>query len=571
MPEPPSPRRPRLPSGVRLAFDEWRGFADRRYRPYQGIGVGSAAVFALAGDGLTIPLLLALGAPPAVATVIGVLPLTFSAAQLFVPSLLRRTDGNLRGVTLAILAVGETRGFVLAGIVLLHVLGILPAAFAIAGVAAVMSLGGAASAIGGTNLLAWYGAILLETERRFVAPRVMGITQGLGAALLLPVALGVQAGLDTIGLAVYAVVFVAAGVAGLGELAAVLRLRRPGRVRVARRGESPPRSPATDRFIRIIALAAAGAGFGPYLSIYAMSVLGLPASFAILISAVSSAASLAAATVVGGLLSRGSASRTLRVSFVLRGGGILAALLAFPGNPAAGLVLLVVAAVVSAGAAAGTLAANERLLRLTGGVDLIGAQSRFVAGSAVGVTAGQFASAGVLSIPPLLLGSPAGFAAFAILMVGSGLSRVLLATRVEVSATWSTATAAFTVEELQGRTPLPPKEHPGQPPAAGWPIEIKATSRAAEAAAGAVAAEAAAAAEAVAAPGPDGAAASEPPAAEDAAPSRAAAEPVEMVRAAEAPVERVAEVADAAGADTSAPVEPPDVPVGETGVDRDTH
>ncbi len=386
MPELPSPRRPRLPSGARLAVDEWRAFGHRRYRPYQGIGVGSAAVFALAGDGLTIPLLLALGAAPALATVIGVLPFTFSAAQLLVPSLLRRTDGNLRGVTVAILVVGETRGFLLAAIVLLHVVGVLPAPIAILGVAAVMSLGGAASAIGGTNLLAWYGAILLEPERRFVAPRVMGITQGLGAALLLPVALGVQAGLDAVGLAVYAAVFIAAGLAGLGEVAAVLRLRYPGRVRVARRGERPPANPETERFIRIIAIAAAGAGFGPYLSIYAISILDAPASFAILLSAVSSGASLVAATLVGGLLSRGSASRTLRLSFVLRGGGILLALLAFPGNPAAWLILLVVAVVVSAGAAAGTLAANERLLRLTGGVDLIGAQSRFVAGSALGVT-----------------------------------------------------------------------------------------------------------------------------------------------------------------------------------------
>jgi hypothetical protein len=456
VPELPSPRRPRVPSGARLAVDEWRAFGHRRYRPYQGIGVGSAAVFALAGDGLTIPLLLALGAAPALATVIGVLPFTFSAAQLLVPSLLRRTDGNLRGVTVAILVIGETRGFLLAAIVLLHVAGVVPAALAVVGVAAVMSLGGAASAIGGTNLLAWYGAILLEPERRFVAPRVMGITQGLGAALLLPVAVGVQAGLDTIGLAIYAAVFVAAGLAGLGEVAAVLRLRHPGRVRVARRGESPPANPETERFIRIIAIAAAGAGFGPYLSIYAISILDAPASFAILLSAVSSAASLVAATLVGGLLSRGSASRTLRLSFVLRGGGILLALLAFPGNPAAWLILLVVAVVVSAGAAAGTLAANERLLRLTGGVDLIGAQSRFVAGSALGVTTGQFASAGVLALPPIVLGTPVGFAAFAILMIGSGLTRVILATRVEVSATWSTATAAYSVAELRGTTPLPP-------------------------------------------------------------------------------------------------------------------
>lgn len=451
MPRLPSPPRPRLPAGARLAADEWRSFGDRRYRPYQGIGVGSAAVFALAGDGLTIPLLLALGAPAAVATVIGVLPFTFSAAQLLVPSLLRRTDGNLRGVTLAILVIGETRGFLLATIVLLHVLGLLPAALAIAGIAAVMCLGGAASAIGGANLLAWYGAILSDPERRFVAPRVMGITQGLGAVLLLPVALGVQAGLPAVGLAVYAVVFVAAGIAGLGELAAVTRLGRPGRVRVARRRDRPPLSPETRSFIRIVGLAAAGAGFGPYLAIYAIAVLGQTAGYAIFLSAVSAASSLVAATLVGSLLNRGSASRTLRLSFILRGGGILLGLLAFPGNPAAWLVLLVVAAVVSAGAAAGTMAANERLLRLTGGVDLITAQSRFVAGSAAGLTIGQLASASVLAALPVT------FSTFAILMTGSGLMRLFLTTRIEVSATWQTATAAFDVAELRrAALPMPP-------------------------------------------------------------------------------------------------------------------
>ncbi len=434
-------------------------FAGRRYRPYQGIGVGSAAVFALAGDGLTIPLLLALGAPAALATIIGVLPFTFSAAQLLVPSLLRRTDGNLRGVTLAILVVGETRGFLLAATVLLHVAGLLPAGAAIAAIAAVMSLGGAASAIGGANLMAWYGAILAEPDRRFVAPRVMGITRGLGAALLLPVALGVQAGLTTIGLAVYAAVFLAAGVAGLGELAAVMRLRHPGRVRVAGRGQQPPPSRATRDFIRIITLAAAGAGFGPYLSIYAISILGATAGFAILLSAVSAGASLVTATVVGGLLSRGSASRTLRLSFILRGGGILLALLAFPGNALAWLVLLVVAAVVSAGASAAVLASNERLLRLTGGVDLIGAQSRFVAGTAAGITVGQMSSAAVLAVLPV------AFSTFAILMTGSGLMRLILTTRIEVSATWSTATGAFDIAELRRAAKLPPAA-PGTTPAA---------------------------------------------------------------------------------------------------------
>jgi len=443
MPRAPLLPRPRPPAGARLALDGWRAFGHRRYRPFHGIGIGGAAVTALAGDGLTIPLLLALGAPPAVATVIGVLPYTLAAAQLLVPALLRRTDGNLRGVTIAILAVGETRGFFLAAIVGLHVGGFVSADVAVAGIAAVMTLGGAASAIGGANLLAWYGAILAEPDRRFVAPRVMGIGQGLGAALLFPVALGVQAGLDRFGLAVYGIVFVAAGLAGLGELAAVSRLRRPGRVRVAARGVRPALSPETSRFIRVVTLAAAGAGFGPYLAIYAISILGAGPGFAILLSAVSAAASLIASTVVGGLLGHGSASRTLRVSFVMRGGGILLALLAFPGNPLAWLILLVVAAIVSAGAAVHVLAVNERLLRLTGGIDLIAAQSRFVAGTSAGLTVGQLASAVVLAALPTT------FATFAILMAGSGLARLGLAPRIEVSATWSSATAAYDVAELR--------------------------------------------------------------------------------------------------------------------------
>jgi hypothetical protein len=431
------------PAGARTSVKEWRTFGDRRFRVFQGIGTTAAAVFALAGDGLTIPLLLALGTPAAVATVIGVLPYAFSSAQLLVPALLRRTDGNLRRVTLGILAVGETRGFVLAAIVVLHELHLIPTIVAIAAIATVMSIAGAASAIGGANLLAWYGAVLPERERRFVAPRVMGITQGLGAMLLLPVALVVQAGLGAIGLLVYAIIFGMAGIFGVLELAVLQRLQRPGRVRVAPRGEAPARSPEANRFIRAVAIAAFGAGMGPYLSIYSISILGLPPGFAVLLSAISSAASLVAATVVGGWLNRGSASRTLRLSFVLRGGSMILGLFAFPGNPLAWLVLCVVAAVVSAGAAAGTLAANERLLRLTGGADLIGAQAAFVAESAAGLTIGQ-TSAGVL-----LAVLPFGFPAFAFLYAVSGATRLILAARVEVAANWSSATATFDVAELK--------------------------------------------------------------------------------------------------------------------------
>jgi len=425
------------------ARDEWRAFFGRRYRHYQGIGISSAVVFALAGDGLTIPLLLGLGTPPGIATIIGVLPVGFAIVQLFVPGILRRTGGNLRLVTLEILAVGETRGLLLAAIVAAHASGHLGATGAIVAIAVTMSLAGAASAIGGTNLLAWYGAVLAEPERRFVAPRVMGITWGLGAVLLLPVALLVQAGLASVGVIVYAGVFAVAGLVGLAEVAVVARMHRPGRVRVPAGAATAPLEPATRRFVQVVSIASFGSGLCPYLSIYAMSVLGLPAGFAIVLSAIAAGSALLTSTIVGGWLHRGSSSRLLRVSFVLRGGSVLAGPLAFPGNPLAWLVLCGIAAVVSAGAASGTIAANERLLRLSGGINLIGAQARYVAGTSLALTGGQLASGSLLTVAPL------GYPVFAALFAVSGLFRLALVPRVEVAATWSSATGAFDVAEMR--------------------------------------------------------------------------------------------------------------------------
>jgi hypothetical protein len=321
-----------------------------------------------------------------------------------------------------------------------------------------MTMGGAATTIGGANLLAWFGAILPDPERRFVAPRVMGLNLGLGAILLLPVAILVQLTQPAIGVLVYAIVFIIAGIAGIAELEVVRRLRRPGRVHVA---EPPPATPGDDlaepidpatghpvsrpidRFLRSILVAAFGAGFGPYLSIYAISVLGLPAAFAILLAALSSAASLISATIVGGLLGRGSSSRTLRLSFLMRGGSMILGLLAFPQNPLAGLILCVVAIVASAGAAAGTLAANERLMRLAPGPELLRAQGRFVAGTAAGVTIGQLSNAAILAILPL------GYTAFAILFAVSGLTRFFTAAQADVSPTWSSSTMAYRTKDLQ--------------------------------------------------------------------------------------------------------------------------
>ena len=137
--------------GFRTAIAEWRAFGHPRHRTFLGIGTSSAVVAALAGDGLTVPLLLTLGAHPAVATVIGVLPVAFSAAQLYVPWLLEKSGGDLRGVTLIILAAGELRGFFLAAITFLTWAGVLPNLAAIVLIAVVMSLGGAATTIGGCD------------------------------------------------------------------------------------------------------------------------------------------------------------------------------------------------------------------------------------------------------------------------------------------------------------------------------------------------------------------------------------------------------------------------------------
>ena len=473
--------------GARRAIAEWRAFGHERYRTFLRIGVTAAVVSALAGDGLTVPLLLGLGAHPAVATIIGVLPTAFSVAQLRVPWLLDRTDGDLRRVTLVILAVGETRGFLLALFTLLGWAGWIPSAVAIVGIGVVMSLGGAATTIGGTNLLAWYGAILPDAERRFAAPRVMGLTLGLGAILLLPVAILVQVATAALGVRIYALVFVVAGIAGIFELAVIRRLPRPGRVRVARpkAGTSAVPPPvALEPFIRSILFAGFGAGLGPYLSIYSISVLGLPPSFAILLSALASGASLITATVVGGMLARSSASRTLRISYVMRGGSMFLGLLAFPGQPLAWLVLCAIAVIASAGAAAATLASNERLIRIAGGPALIGAQGRFVAANAIGMTTGQVANGVILALAPL------SYVTFAGLFLVSGATRMVVASRAEVSATWGTSTAAFRIEDLRaaaakagatanaGATAQPLLEEPAEGIVAPPPIEVAPEGRA---------------------------------------------------------------------------------------------
>ena len=85
-----------LRTGFRSTLAGWRAFGAPRYATYRGIGTSAALAGSLAGDAITTPLLLVLGTHPAIVMVIGVLPFTLSSAQLLVPALLRRADGNLQ-------------------------------------------------------------------------------------------------------------------------------------------------------------------------------------------------------------------------------------------------------------------------------------------------------------------------------------------------------------------------------------------------------------------------------------------------------------------------------------------
>ena len=88
-----------LVSGA-LAVQDWQRFAAPRFRTYHYLAMAQGVVGVLAGFDVVIPFALAIGTPPFVAVLLGVLPLAGGMAQLLVPRLLDRTDGNLRGLTI---------------------------------------------------------------------------------------------------------------------------------------------------------------------------------------------------------------------------------------------------------------------------------------------------------------------------------------------------------------------------------------------------------------------------------------------------------------------------------------
>ena len=389
------------------------------------LAVAQGFIGALTGPAITIPLLLALGAHPAVATVVAVLPAAGTVAQRWLPAWLDRTDGNLRGLVVLFATIGEPRGLFLAGLVALAAVGLLPAWAAIALIGIVSGLLGALGAMAYSLQQSWYQIILPEEDRRLVAPRLGGIALGIGSVVLLPIALTIDGLFAGIGLWAYVLPLAISGLAGLVPLVVLRRLPAPGRIRVPRSvGWGGDDRARLRRHGNVMTLALLSAGLSPFLSVYAITILGTGAGFAIAVSATSSATLVLSSLYVSSHLRGGSSSRLLHRSFVLRGIALLLGLAAHPANPLAPAVVVAMAVLLAMGDTAGQLAANERLMRLATGPDVLAFQSHFVVRT-VGAYAGGVGASSLV----MLLG---GWPAFAILFAAAGASRFAAARATEV-------------------------------------------------------------------------------------------------------------------------------------------
>ena len=446
-------------SSARSIATEWGLFLrGPSYGPYRRQSMAAGGVQALSGPGLALPLLLILGVSPALTTLMLTSLIAGPAMQLAMPTLLRAWGGHFRAITTALTAVGETVGLWVAPALLgVAVLG-WPPAVAAAAVSAALFVNGFASGTAYSNMGVWFHIVLPERERRFVAPRTAGLSAGVAALVLLPVALaldalvsGARGALPSIpdaGLIPFALMYAAGGLCGLAEVAAVRGFLDPGRVHQGKEARSPAGSSELSRFLRVAGLAAFGSGIAPYMSIYAMTVLHASAGFAVSLSAASMGAGIAASTVAAAVLAHRSSSRALRVSYIALGAGYA---LALGANPLVADALLVLAGaniLVAAGAAVGRLAVNERLFRLIGDSDAMSASARFIGTTATGATAGSVVMAGAIAV------APPAFAVYGVLFALSGLARLWTAFGMDVSPSWNSAVNerfARRAEYLSGR------------------------------------------------------------------------------------------------------------------------
>jgi hypothetical protein len=263
------------------------------------------------------------------------------------------------------------------------------------------------------------------------------LTMALSTALLLPAGFVLDAGTRAIGLWAYGGFFVVGGLASTLTPLAIARLPHPGRVLVAQESaggtEMPPEF---RRFTDVSAIGSFGQGILPTLSLYALSILGMSAGFAVALSGVAAGGALAGSLLAGSFLLGGSSSRVLRVSFFFRAVAAACCVAAMPGNPAAPLLLLVGTAFFNGAGNAGALATNERLYRLAPAHSRVHCQSRFVGSTAAAAGAGASVCAAVLAAAP-----PIAWGAYTVLYAGSAVSRIIATFRTEVSASWSSPSA----------------------------------------------------------------------------------------------------------------------------------
>lgn len=414
-------------------FRPWLGFAARRNRPYQVIAGSQAVLAAFATDALFVPFLLVLGANPAFVTFVGLLPVLGSAAQAFMPRALRRTDGNLRQITVVLTVATETRGVWFALVAAAVALHLVADGVAIALITLIVLTVCAGALVAEANLFSWLAIVMPDAERRLVTPKMMGVTAGASALLLLPAGVVLAAVDVTVARWLYVAFFAVGFLASLPLIRTVLALPSPGRVTIPKRESAPEPTPALRSFLRAATWNAAGVGLTPYLGVFSVAVLGMSPGFAVVLSGVWALASLLTSAVLGAVLVQVSSARLLRASYALRGVGMLVCLAAFPGNAAAGSIILLAVVLSAVGYQATVLAQTERLFRLTSGATLVSAQAQFTARNAVAFTGAGFVLSAITVVAEGI-----GFPAWAGMFVASAVPRFAAARGTEVPATWRT-------------------------------------------------------------------------------------------------------------------------------------
>jgi hypothetical protein len=409
----------------------WVGFAARPNRPYQVIAGTQAVLAAFATDTLFVPFLLVLGANPAFVTFVGLLPVLGSAAQAFMPAALRRTDGNLRGITIALSVATETRGLWFALVAAGVATHVIPDGLAVVLVALIVLVSCSGALVAEATLFSWLAIVLPDAERRSLTPKMMGVTAGASGLLLLPAGILLADASPALAGWLYVVLFGVGALAALPLLRTITRLPHPGRVTIPKAEAAHAATPALRSFLRATTWNAAAVGLTPYFGVFAVSVLGMAPGFAVVLSGVWALASLLMSAVLGAVLAQVSSARLLRAAYLSRATGMLLCLAAFPGNGAAGVILIAAVTINAAGYSATVLAQTERLFRLTSGSSLLAAQASMTARNAAAFTAGGFALSAATVVAEGI-----GFPAWAGMFVASALPRLMAARGTEAPPSW---------------------------------------------------------------------------------------------------------------------------------------